>query len=174
MAGKRTWASPLKWLSWIVALAPNTSLYCCHLQKVAWWVIFVIFFCRLLIVFIKWTFWKNSFANTITVSNSLDPVPARHFVRNDLDPNCGPDNLYQQTTLVEKALIKSAKWTLYSLCPSTCMCLYKLLLCAKAFPQVLQTYGRCPVCILSWVVRCDWQVNALKHILHWNAMGMSS
>ena len=31
---------------------------------------------------------KNSFANTIRVSNSLDPDQARHFVGLDLGPNC--------------------------------------------------------------------------------------
>ena len=32
--------------------------------------------------------YKNSFRNTITVSNSLDPDQARHFVVPDLSPNC--------------------------------------------------------------------------------------
>ena len=31
---------------------------------------------------------KNSFRNTIRVSNSLDPYQARHFVRPDWGPNC--------------------------------------------------------------------------------------
>ena len=44
-------------------------------------------FCRLLI-FSKSTFSKNSFRNTIRVSNSLDPDQARHYVGPDLDPNC--------------------------------------------------------------------------------------
>ena len=34
------------------------------------------------------TFSKNSFRNTIRVSNSLDPDQARRFVRPDLGPNC--------------------------------------------------------------------------------------
>ena len=38
--------------------------------------------------FSKSTFWKNSFRNTIGVSNSLDPDQARHFVPPDLVPNC--------------------------------------------------------------------------------------
>ena len=38
--------------------------------------------------FSKLTFLKNSFKNTIRVSNSLDPDQARHFVGPDLDPNC--------------------------------------------------------------------------------------
>ena len=33
-------------------------------------------------------FFKNSFRNTIRVSNSLDPDQARHFVGPDLGPNC--------------------------------------------------------------------------------------
>ena len=44
-------------------------------------------FCRLLI-FSKSTFSKNSFRNTIRVSNSLDPDQARHFVGPDLNRNC--------------------------------------------------------------------------------------
>ena len=44
-------------------------------------------FCRLLI-FSKSTFLKNSFRNTIRVSNSLDPDQARHSVGPDLGPNC--------------------------------------------------------------------------------------
>ena len=39
-------------------------------------------------VFLKITFSKNSFRNTIKVSNSLNPDQARHFVGPDLDPNC--------------------------------------------------------------------------------------
>ena len=38
--------------------------------------------------FSKSTFLKNSFRNTIRVSNSLDPDQARHFVGPDLGPNC--------------------------------------------------------------------------------------
>ena len=38
--------------------------------------------------FLKSTFSKKSFRNTIRVSNSLDPDQARHFVGPDLDPNC--------------------------------------------------------------------------------------
>ena len=33
-------------------------------------------------------FSKNSFRNTISVSNSLDPEQAGHFVGPVLDPNC--------------------------------------------------------------------------------------
>ena len=52
----------------------------------ACWVIFHAF-CRLL-VFSKSIFSKNSFRNTIRVSNSVDPDRARWFVRPDLGPNC--------------------------------------------------------------------------------------
>ena len=38
--------------------------------------------------FSKLTFSKNSFRNTIRVSNSFDPGQARHFVRPDLGLNC--------------------------------------------------------------------------------------
>ena len=34
------------------------------------------------------TFSKDSFRDTITVSNGLDPDQARHFVGPDLSPNC--------------------------------------------------------------------------------------
>ena len=46
-------------------------------------------FCRLLIFF-KINFWKNSFRNTIRMSNSLDPDQARRIVGPDLGPNCLP------------------------------------------------------------------------------------
>ena len=51
---------------------------------------FACFFCCLLI-FSKSTFSKNSFRNTIRVSNSLDPDQARHFVGPVLGP--GPSCL---------------------------------------------------------------------------------
>ena len=38
--------------------------------------------------FFKINILKNSFGNTIKVSNSLNPDQARHFVGPDLDPNC--------------------------------------------------------------------------------------
>ena len=40
--------------------------------------------------FSKLIFWKNSFRNTIRMSNSLDPDQARRFVGPDLGPNCSP------------------------------------------------------------------------------------
>ena len=45
---------------------------------------------RMLIFLSKSSFLKNSFRNTIRVSNSLDPDQARHFVGPDLGPNCWP------------------------------------------------------------------------------------
>ena len=45
-------------------------------------------FCRLLIFFQNNFVQKNYFKNIIRASNSLDPDPAQHFVRPDLDPNC--------------------------------------------------------------------------------------
>ena len=50
-------------------------------------VIFRVFFCRLL-KFSKQTFSKNSFGNTIRVSNSLNKDQARRYVRPDLGSNC--------------------------------------------------------------------------------------
>ena len=47
----------------------------------------ILFVCRLLI-FSKSTFTKNSFRNTVRVTNSLDPDQAGHFVGPDLGPNC--------------------------------------------------------------------------------------
>ena len=44
-------------------------------------------FCHLWI-FLKLTFKKKTFKNTIRLSNSLDPDQARHFVGPDLGPNC--------------------------------------------------------------------------------------
>ena len=44
-------------------------------------------FCCLLIFF-RINFSKNSYNNTIRVSNILDPDQARHYVGPDLDPNC--------------------------------------------------------------------------------------
>ena len=53
-------------------------------------------FCRLLI-FSKYTFLKNSFRNTISVSNSLNPDQAAHNVGPDLGPNCLPRLLADDT-----------------------------------------------------------------------------
>ena len=48
---------------------------------------FSMFFCRM-VIFSKSTFSKNSFRNTIRVSNSLDLDQAKHFVAPDEGPNC--------------------------------------------------------------------------------------
>ena len=40
------------------------------------------------VFFSKLTFSKNSFRNTIRVSNNLDPDQDRHYICPDLDPNC--------------------------------------------------------------------------------------
>ena len=45
-------------------------------------------FCHLPFFFSKLTISKNSFRNTIRVSNGLDPDQDRHFVGPDLGPNC--------------------------------------------------------------------------------------
>ena len=52
--------------------------------------------------FSKSTFWKNSYRNSIRVTNRLDPDQARHFVGPDLGPNCC--KFYRQTTLGGKEL----------------------------------------------------------------------
>ena len=49
-------------------------------------------FCLLLIIS-KSTFSKNSFRNTIRVSNSLDPGQLQHLVRPDAGPDLGPNCL---------------------------------------------------------------------------------
>ena len=63
--------------------------------------LFYIFFCCLLI-FSKSTFSKNSFRNTIWVSNRFDQDQARHFFWPYLGPNCLQS--YQQMTLEGKEL----------------------------------------------------------------------
>ena len=49
---------------------------------------FMIFFFVVCCSFSKSTFSKNTFRNTIRVSNSLDPDQAWHCVRPELGPNC--------------------------------------------------------------------------------------
>ena len=48
----------------------------------------------------KLTFSKNSFWNTITVSNRLDPDQKQHYVGPDLGSNC------QHTTSMEKLILQ--------------------------------------------------------------------
>ena len=54
--------------------------------------------------FSKSTCSKNSFRNTIRVSNNLYQDQAQHFVGPDLGPNCLQRLSYQHTILVGKAL----------------------------------------------------------------------
>ena len=64
-------------------------------------------FCHLLI-YSKSAFSKNSFRNTIRVSNSLDRDQARHFVGPDLGPNCLqqiPADAYAGKFLVDVLLL---------------------------------------------------------------------
>ena len=49
---------------------------------------FAFFFLSSAEFFSKSSFWKNSFRNTIRVSNSLGPDQARQFVGPNLGPNC--------------------------------------------------------------------------------------
>ena len=49
---------------------------------------FACFFLSSAIFFKNLLFLKNSFRNTIRVSNSLDPDQAQHFAGPDLGPNC--------------------------------------------------------------------------------------
>ena len=44
--------------------------------------------CSHLLTFFKIIFSKNSFRNTIRMSNGLDPDQDQHSVSSDLDPNC--------------------------------------------------------------------------------------
>ena len=68
----------------------DTSLHCgiilthCILDNFSY-----IYFCRLPFSF-KINLLKNSFRNTIRMSNSLDPDQARRFIGSDLGPNCLP------------------------------------------------------------------------------------
>ena len=63
-------------------------------------------FCHLWIFFLKLTFSKKSFRNTIKVSNSLDPDQAQHFVGPDLGPNCSQRlSADDKSPLVGKELI---------------------------------------------------------------------
>ena len=51
-------------------------------------ILFLLFLHTLLLCHILFTFWMLDFFNAISVSNSLDPYQARHFVGPDLVPNC--------------------------------------------------------------------------------------
>ena len=72
-------------------------------------------FSNLLTFFSKSTFTINSFRNTISVSNSLDPVQVRHFVGSDLCPNCFQTLLADYTSRQRFNVI--FKWLFISLKP---------------------------------------------------------
>ena len=52
------------------------------------------------ILFLKSTFSKNSFWNTISMSNGLGPDQDRHSGSGTLGPNCLQSTVYQQTIKV--------------------------------------------------------------------------
>ena len=77
-------------------------------------------------VFSKSSFLKNSFRNTIRVSNSLDPDQARRFVGPDLDPNClqrlSADDTSRQ--IVELSSGLSSAWRCHDTCTSFTNAIY--------------------------------------------------
>ena len=64
--------------------------------------------------FSKSTFSKNSFRNTIKVSNSLDPDQTQSFVRLDLGRNCLQS--YQQMKLASKDLMTVLDMIIFIMC----------------------------------------------------------
>ena len=66
----------------ILTDVPEAPLTLCPLGN------FLCFFCNLLSFFKKKMLSKNSFRNTIRVSNSLDPDQDRRFVHPDLGLKC--------------------------------------------------------------------------------------
>ena len=50
-------------------------------------------------IFSKFNFSKNSFRNTVRVSNSLDPDQDRHYVGPDLGHNCLPSLSTDEVTI---------------------------------------------------------------------------
>ena len=64
-------------------LMKSPKLTHCILGNFSWFFVVCWFFSNL-------TFWKNSFRNTIWMSNSLDPDQAQRIVGPDLGPNCLP------------------------------------------------------------------------------------
>ena len=71
------------------------GIFCCHLSP-----------------FSKQTFSKNSFMNTIRVSNCLDPDQDQHFVSPGLGPNCLQGLAYQRMSKVSisKERVNSAHY----------------------------------------------------------------
>ena len=55
--------------------------------------------CSLFLISINFKIFKNSFRNTIRVSNSLDPDRDRHSVSPDLGPNCFAKNISRRQKL---------------------------------------------------------------------------
>ena len=72
---------------WLLAIKPAIGGRTNLQTQFASWVIFHAFLSSA-DFFSKSTFSKNSFRNTIRVSNSLDQDQVRHFVGPDLGPNC--------------------------------------------------------------------------------------
>ena len=101
----------------------------------------VALFCRLLIFVSKSTFLKNSFRNTIRVSNSLDPDQTRHVVGSDLGPNClqilSADDTSRQR--VEDQTLGVCKGALNCCCVCHC-CLWNFLtnIFGTSLSQILQ------------------------------------
>ena len=73
--------------------------------------------------FSKSTFSKNSFWNTIRVSNSLDPDQARHFVGPGLGPNC-LQSLSADDISRQRANIRNGR-TFYSIFPGSILKAFK-------------------------------------------------
>ena len=66
------------------------TCFCCAIRKTDWQRLLIPGYVKLFACwfFEKLTFSKNSFRNTISVSNMLDTDQSRHFVGPDLGPNC--------------------------------------------------------------------------------------
>ena len=106
--------SVVYWYRWIILLSRNLMSQICLLRLFTkikfmrkfpiysiWFILISVFTQRIFAYWVilhafwssadffsKSTFSKNSYRNTISVSNSLDPDQAWHFVRPDLGPNC--------------------------------------------------------------------------------------
>ena len=75
-------------------------------------------FCCCLLSFSKSTFSKNSFRNTLTVSNGLDPDQDQHSVEHDLEPNClqklsAEDKVASSMVRVKITLLSHLSMSLY-------------------------------------------------------------
>ena len=67
-------------------------------------------FCRLLIFLSELNFSKNSFKNTIRVSNSLNPDQARLFVGPGLGQNCLQRLSADDTRMLRVEGVPGSKW----------------------------------------------------------------